>query len=122
MLTSLVDEMGNQNLQQAGKIRRLLDELSSLEDANFELVEGRISLQMEVSVLKARLNYLKKDVEIKKHYVEEIVAKYEERDLNKVANSYDVDYLMAKVAMLTGCINGRLGEELLKNFSKNLIN
>jgi hypothetical protein len=116
MLNDLLKSLAEENEKQTVGLKRLYDELNKQEEIGNDLNEKKIELQGESAVLKARFNCIKKEVELKKNYLTEIMNKTESKqeiDRNQITLG-----LLDKIEEISAQINETLGGVLLDGLTK----
>jgi hypothetical protein len=119
MLNDLLKSLTEENEKQMANIDRLTEDLSKQDELANELNEKKIELQNETSVLKARFNCIKKEVEMRKTYLAEIINKSIQNRPEDLRLK-NINFLVEKISKLTSEINLRTNTEMLGLLSEKV--
>ena len=103
------------------KISKLIEEFTKLDDISKELIDQKTSIINETLILKSKCNFLKKEIEIRKIYLEDIMKKQKStnEDIKRVKNSY-IHELTSAVENSINLINSMKNLDLV-NFTEDIM-
>jgi hypothetical protein len=117
MLNDLLTGLTEENEKQQLGLKKISEDLIKQEEISDELNEKKFEIQTEAALLKARFNCIKKEVELKKNYLTEIMSKLEVKPEDEKLSC--IDELVDRICELSIDINTKLSYGLLETLTKN---